>query len=348
MKTFKWCLLLIALSSYGLLSGVTVNSEDSGKNEKSKWRQCLPKTNPGQRWAHALSYDEARGRTVLFGGAADGGPLEQPTKFLNDTWEWDGKDWVDKALQTKPPARCGHALVYDSKRKKIILFGGCHNENGYYNDTWEYDGAGWTEKLTENKPMARCWQTLAYDSARERVVLFGGVGSQDNKTLIDSLDDTWEYDGENWKQLSPRTSPPGRRHHAMTYDLSRKVIVMFGGLRNPNLLQDTWEWDGKDWTLKKCEVKPPVREAGGLVYDSHRKKSILFGGVGPGLSLFNDTWEYDGSNWMQYSGQDRPSARDLMGLTYDSHRCKVVLFGGYALGASSPRLNDTWEYGIDK
>src|SRR5262249_42650455 len=45
------------------------------------WEQVDPK--PPARTSHALAYDSARSRTVLFGGY-DGG------RYLSDTWEWDG------------------------------------------------------------------------------------------------------------------------------------------------------------------------------------------------------------------------------------------------------------------
>ena len=45
---------------------------------------------PNARFGSAMAFDEARGRTVLFGGLlADRTPLD-------DTWEWDGTDWVQR------------------------------------------------------------------------------------------------------------------------------------------------------------------------------------------------------------------------------------------------------------
>jgi len=41
---------------------------------------------PGKRFMHAMCYDRARNRTVLYGGS-DG------TQTLADTWEWDGRQW---------------------------------------------------------------------------------------------------------------------------------------------------------------------------------------------------------------------------------------------------------------
>ena len=50
-------------------------------------------------------------------------------------------------------------------------------------------------------------------------MLFGGY-------IPDSFyDDTWEYDGTQWQQISPATSPPARDRHAMAYDYARGVGV---------------------------------------------------------------------------------------------------------------------------
>jgi hypothetical protein len=51
-----------------------------------------PGATPGKRRLHALAYDAARDRTVLYGGA---GPRpEGGTKVHDDTWEWNGERWT--------------------------------------------------------------------------------------------------------------------------------------------------------------------------------------------------------------------------------------------------------------
>jgi hypothetical protein len=44
---------------------------------------------PEQRFGAAMTFDKARGVTVLFGGYGT-------TGFLGDTWTWDGSDWVSR------------------------------------------------------------------------------------------------------------------------------------------------------------------------------------------------------------------------------------------------------------
>ena len=45
---------------------------------------------------------------------------------------------------------------------------------------------------------------MAYDPIRDRVVLFGADGNSQ------SSDDTWEWDGASWTQLTPPSSQPPR------------------------------------------------------------------------------------------------------------------------------------------
>jgi pyruvate/2-oxoacid:ferredoxin oxidoreductase beta subunit len=61
------------------------------------------------RGGHAMAYDAARGQVVLFGGLGSSGRL-------NDTWVWDGTNWVQKFPGNAPPARYGHAMAYDAAR----------------------------------------------------------------------------------------------------------------------------------------------------------------------------------------------------------------------------------------
>jgi hypothetical protein len=43
---------------------------------------------PTPRGGHAMAYDLARQRIVLYGGFTNEAPR------LADTWEWDGADWT--------------------------------------------------------------------------------------------------------------------------------------------------------------------------------------------------------------------------------------------------------------
>lgn len=55
-----------------------------------------------------MAYDRVRNRVVLYGRE------HWSTGLLGDTWEWDGRGWVERTPASGPAPRYGHALVVDS------------------------------------------------------------------------------------------------------------------------------------------------------------------------------------------------------------------------------------------
>ena len=52
-----------------------------------------------------------------------------------DTWVWDGKVWTQRQ-DIGPPGRSGHAVVFDTVRQRVMLFGG-EIAGAVVGDTWE-------------------------------------------------------------------------------------------------------------------------------------------------------------------------------------------------------------------
>jgi hypothetical protein len=48
----------------------------------------------------------------------------------------------------------------------------------------------------------------------------------------------------DWTQRFPENFPSPRVGHAMAYDSTRGVTVLFGGDNKTTLLYDTWGWNG--------------------------------------------------------------------------------------------------------
>lgn len=119
-----------------------------------------------------MVYDPARAKTVLFGG------FNAMSGSLNDTWEYNGATatWTLITTTGSPPARSGHAMVYDNARGRIVLFGGYGS--GYLNDTWEYDGATgtWTQITTTG-------------SLPTRVIVIEGYGIEEHELSVGAPDD---------------------------------------------------------------------------------------------------------------------------------------------------------------
>lgn len=247
-----------------------------------------------------------------------------------------GQGWHQLTPANKPPALYDYAMAYDSRREKVMIFSGGHYK--HCPDTWEWNGTDWTKKDTNN-PLDRREHAMVYDSGRKVIVMFGGYKDYSAKKQV-TLDDTWEYDGVNWKAKSSRSKPPPMESHAMAYDSVREKTVLFGD-------GATWEYDGTKWKELKPKNNPSTRYGHGMVYDSARKVIVLFGGCSEGKYL-NDTWEFDGKDWTLKSQFSGPCPRDKFAMAYDSARRKIVLFGGLGGESWKTSLQDTWEYDGDK
>jgi hypothetical protein len=293
-------------------------------------------TGPIQRAFHAMAFNSATGKTLLFGG-------NNGTRF-GDTWEWDGSSW--KLLSTEGPSqRYFTNMVYDSWRDRMILFGGFDGSGdcdfgGQSNcgGTWEWDGRVWTLVQTSG-PSPRQNHGMAFDSDRGRVVLFGGTESG---PVYNS--ETWEWNGSGWIPVTS-VGPAPRGLHAMTYDSTRKKVVLHGGSVGGTPAGDTWEWDGENW--QQVSVSGPLpRYYHSMTYDSSRDRVVLFGGYDGWYD--GETWEWDGSSWT-IKAASGPLARTGHKMVYDSSRGEVVLFGGYTLagtcdGTGTNYCGGTWKW----
>ena len=112
------------------------------------WTQKLPASSPQGRISHAMAFDTARGKTVLFGGINDA------EVSLNDTWLWDGVNWTEASPAHRPSARENAAVAYDSVRQVVVLFGGIDGNGRVLNDTWLWNGADWAQQSPQQSPPA--------------------------------------------------------------------------------------------------------------------------------------------------------------------------------------------------
>ena len=87
---------------------------------------------------------------------------------------------------------------------------------------------------------------VEYDEGRGVAVLYGG---EYNSPCTDNYEDTWEYDGNDWKEVATNPRPPARFGSVMAYDIRRKVTLLHGG-SGCAVHGDTWEFDGKGWLLR--------------------------------------------------------------------------------------------------
>lgn len=242
------------------------------------WLQMATANPPRARANHAMAYDAARRKVVLFGGSY----YSTSVQYLGDTWEWDGSSWTAVST-TGPSPRDWHAMAYHEQRARVMLFGGGSQGVLQMNDTWEWNGTGWSQ-LSDPSPTARKKAAMAYDNLRRRLVLFGGDRYDSGQAKWIRLGDTWLWDDVGkWKQQNPAASPPARAGAGMAFHSYRGGAVVFGGY-DLDSLGDTWEWNGATWA-QTSNTGPSARSGPRMAYDSHRRRVVMFGDS-------SDTWEY--------------------------------------------------------
>lgn len=291
---------------------------------------------PSKRFGHAMVYDSARQRVVLFGGEAE---FEGVNQAASDTWEWDGLNWTRRFTPNSPPARVYHAMAFDSARNVVVLFGGSVN-NTTLNDTWEYDGNDWRRIITASVPAARHRHALAYDIARQESVLFGG-GLQNSRSK-----ETWAWNGSVWTQRSTSAGPDDRYDHAMAYDPARQRVVLYGGFTTGfEDRGDTWEWNGSVWSRRLPDHSPGDRYRHSMTYDVLRQRVVLFAGYKNSGSLagdpiFNDLWEWDGNDWVERPVSPLPPHRWFSSIAPTASLGHLMVFGGRQQGGAPSQ--DSW------
>ena len=276
--------------------------------EVASWVQVTPATSPPSRHGHAMAYDTARQRVVLFGGETIPHGV-----LLGDTWEWDGTTWAERtAASGDPPPRIGHALAYDVARARTVLFGAATA------DTWEWDGTAWQARTPATSPPVLSYFPMAYDVARARTILYGGEESTGHASAT-----TWEWDGSTWSETL--FTPGANIGGAMAYDPGLGEVVLIGDGASSSqgpapLLQGMWDWDGTEWESlgTSNELSAPVW----MVYDAAVDRLI---GAQSSLGTSPDhTFTLEGSAWQEAV---EPATLPRGGVAvYDEARGNVVLF----------------------
>jgi hypothetical protein len=304
-----------------------------------------------------MAYDSQRRLAVLFGGS--GWTNGNYTPF-NDLWEWNGAHWVQRMAQApatngwarnqngiwqltytngQPVGRFYAPLDYDSRRGRMILFGGTtfdpSQSQVQLGDTWEWDGAQWYFRTT-NGPSPRFKDTMAFDSNRGLSLLYGGFDTPDGGAI-------WNWNGLLWNNVVP---PGGPAHNysqtvgSMVYDTFRRTIF-FGPAEEGygEIKADFWNWDGTNWTGLGHGFGgvTDAPYSGGMVFDAYRRRSVYFGG-----EYENPTASWDGGAWILLTNSpSAPTGRSFPAMAYDSFRHAVLMTGGEI--ANLVPTNDTWE-----
>lgn len=185
-----------------------------------------PRPAPAGLLRHMVFADQA-GVAILYGNS--GGATAR------ETWAYDfgTNRWTNLAPPTTPSQGVGFAIGYDSRNRRIAIFGGSFNGGPPRRETWSYDVAAndWTDRTDATAPMPDAGQdpSMAYDCHSHRYV------------LVDDSDVTWSLDPETftWQQMAPNPVTPSVHHFAFAYVPDVDRVVLYPA----EFTRQTWEYD---------------------------------------------------------------------------------------------------------
>jgi hypothetical protein len=333
----------------------------------SLWTALSPAGgSPSGRTGHALAYDAANNRAIVFGGLGNSACSGVPPLF-NDVWVLANADgtappaWAPLAPAGTPPARrAGPAAAYDPASNRLIVFGGdpsvgyCY---GALNDVWvltHANGLGGTPAWTPLAPIGtppnvRQSPEVVYDTNSGRLIIYGG---NQNACQPYNSGDVWVLANANglggtptWTQLAPiGPAPAPRVGHAMVYDSPNDRLIVFAGVTETSLTNDVWVLSHATglggtpvWTRLTPSGSPPLPRAGhSATYDAVNNRLLTFGGNVQGGGPTNEVWMLTGANglggaseWVRLSpGGSLPPGRRSHRAFFNGCSRRLTVYGG--------------------
>ena len=273
---------------------------------------------------HAMTYDSARGETILFGGTEFGFDR-------NDTYRYRDGRWLRAGTTYAPGPRS--LMVFESapEHEAIWLFGGLNA----FGDLWKYANGNWQRITSPNQPVTCLFPVGTWDSTRDRLVIV----CQDSSVH--------EWDGASWTAFpSVDKKPPVLQWRSFAFDPKLGRSVLYGGFSG-NYSRETWTWNGSTWTKVDSKKHPGFRALATMFFDPVSERTILYGGIGRKeqegkLIRFGDTWTFDGKEWVELTNVDSPPARygALVGVNPETGL--VHMIGGKDENESFINEHYTW------
>ncbi len=247
---------------------------------------------------------------------------------------------VTAGMKIAPPPLTGASILYDPVDNYLVMFGGCTAAAcPAPAQTWKYSGGAWTNLTNQSvQPPARTGASFVFDDRNGYALLFGG-GAGSGRLL----NDTWEFLGGRWTNLTGAVAPSPRRDAGLVYDHADNEMVLFGGCGALCPLNDTWKYLDGNWTNITALVgpAPPARWAAGFVYDAGDAYALLVDGCGASACPLNDSWSFVHNRWAALAPTTLPPARFGAGLAYSGGPNATFLVDG---NSSRGPISDTWRY----
>lgn len=206
----------------------------------TQW-QVLPTTGtdvPAARTAHAAVFDPVYNRMIIFGG------WDRDEIILTNTYQLDLSTsparWSKVMLTTEPYPRRQATAVYDSLRKRMVLFGGLTNEGNATDEILTLDlskadvnGQRWEKiipAVSVSSGLARTGHVAVYNSDDDCMLVFGGWSPVSLTKEFYNTTFSFNFKDRTWTRVLPGPDlPAARRNLGGVYDPIGKRFIIYGG-----------------------------------------------------------------------------------------------------------------------
>ncbi|PJC30045.1 hypothetical protein CO052_00090, partial [Candidatus Saccharibacteria bacterium CG_4_9_14_0_2_um_filter_41_9] len=338
-------------------------------------------TIPTARSEHAMIYDSANQRMIVFGGW--GAAFYNDVKSLSLTSGTEA--WVALTVNgTAPNVRSSHVAIYDSVNQRMVTGLGRYQVSTVWyslNDIFSLaiptgNTFTWTDNTAAagSLPAKRHAAGAAYDSDNKRALIFGGfdrtLSILSNETIaVDVSSGTGTLYCREFNALTNLT--PGDGSVAI-YDSYNKQMVRYGGyghIYDLTAPDATGFHHAEAWTYSMDPnsssynfitnitpaTGPLAGEVSAVVYDSNYRRLVRFGSLGYNQDQsLNDTWTMsldparsDYHTWIRLTTTGGPPAARWGAATiFDPVNSRMILFGGCDSGQTSTHYNDAWRLSL--
>ena len=277
---------------------------------------------PGARALHGFGYFPPQQQILMFGGNTGSRPVDE-------FWAWSN-GWTRITAAGAPSARLEPLMIFDSRRNRMLLYGGHDGSFNPIRDLWAWDGTSWS-RLSNDAP-ALMHASIGFDPERDRVVVAGG-------TTDSKLAETWEFDGTAWRRVSTAFPVAGRELPTeMVFNTTRRTLQMAvadmsGGSSGARPAQ-LWEWNGTAWSIV-APATVPTNPPGSLITLTAGELLLIDHAAGFTAHRFN------GTSWTTTTPSALPPQRFFTRVAVHAARNVAVLFGG-SVNNNTVLSNETW------